>query len=143
SCAAETASILCELPEPQIAALASYGYHVGTAFQIVDDVLDFTADPSVLGKPVGSDLRQGNLTLPMIRYLAAAPERNPVRALFDGDADVEAEADVATAVEAVKGSAAIEQALEEARRYVELAKAQLAGLSDNRFRDALAVIADY
>jgi heptaprenyl diphosphate synthase/octaprenyl-diphosphate synthase len=56
--------------EAQIAALASYGYDLGLAFQIVDDVLDFTGDEALLGKPAGNDLREGTLTLPLIYAVA-------------------------------------------------------------------------
>ncbi len=143
ACAAETAAILCELPEREIAALAGYGYHLGMAFQIVDDVLDFTSDAETLGKPIGSDLRQGNLTLPMIEYLRTAPEANPVRAVFEDEAAATDEAAVLHAVESVRGSGAIEAALTEARRYVDRARAQLAPAPANAYRDALLALADY
>src|SRR5205823_3166400 len=143
SCAAETAAILSELPERPIAALAAYGYDLGMAFQIVDDVLDFVGDEATLGKPVGSDLRQGNLTLPMMYYLRSAPEQNPVRALFGGDGDPGDEGQVALAIEAVRRSPAIDQALDEAKRYAELAKAEVRALPENRYREALVTLADY
>jgi geranylgeranyl pyrophosphate synthase len=143
SCAAETAAILSELPEGPIAALAAYGYNLGTAFQIVDDVLDFVGDEATLGKPVGSDLRQGNLTLPMMHYLRVAPEENPVRALFGGDADPSDDGHVALAIDAVRRSPAIDDALGEARRYADLAKAQVQALPENRYRQALLTLADY
>jgi octaprenyl-diphosphate synthase len=56
-------------------ALWDYGFNLGVAFQIVDDLLDYTADEAVLGKPIGSDLREGKVTLPIIRLLQKAPVR--------------------------------------------------------------------
>lgn len=69
SAATEAAAVLAGLPEEQIQALKSFGYYFGMAFQIVDDILDFASDTATLGKPAGSDLRQGTLTLPFLYYL--------------------------------------------------------------------------
>jgi len=63
------AGVLAKAPPDKVAALADYGMNLGMAFQIVDDLLDFTASESVLGKPVASDLREGKLTLPLIYLL--------------------------------------------------------------------------
>jgi hypothetical protein len=65
----EMAGILAGAEEPQIAALRRFGQELGMAFQIVDDVLDFVGDEAQLGKPAGSDLRQGLITLPIICHL--------------------------------------------------------------------------
>ena len=58
--------IVSGAPEPFVRALFYYGYNVGMAFQITDDILDFVGDEKKLGKPAGSDLRQGNITLPAL-----------------------------------------------------------------------------
>jgi octaprenyl-diphosphate synthase len=63
------AGVLSGAGEEKTEALAEYGMNLGMAFQIIDDLLDFTADPSVLGKPVASDVREGKLTLPLIYLL--------------------------------------------------------------------------
>jgi heptaprenyl diphosphate synthase len=62
-------AIVSKAPEPAVRALYNYGYHVGMAFQITDDILDFIGNEKKLGKPAGSDLRQGNITLPAIYCL--------------------------------------------------------------------------
>ena len=80
--AAETGAILGNAPEPQVQALTDYGYNMGMAFQIVDDLLDVQGDPNELGKPVGNDLLQGVLTLPSIMLLERYPENNPIEAFF-------------------------------------------------------------
>jgi octaprenyl-diphosphate synthase len=64
--ACRISAILAEAPEEKEVALAQYGYHLGMAFQMVDDLLDYTFDTQVLGKTVGADLREGKLTLPVI-----------------------------------------------------------------------------
>ncbi len=71
---AETGAILSGCTEEEIAATRHYGLLLGRAFQVVDDVLDFTSTEAELGKPVGSDLYQGNLTLPVMRFAQAHPE---------------------------------------------------------------------
>jgi geranylgeranyl pyrophosphate synthase len=80
--AAETGAILGNAPEPQVQALSDYGYNMGMAFQIVDDLLDVRGDADELGKPVGNDLLQGVLTLPSIMLLERYPKDNPIEALF-------------------------------------------------------------
>lgn len=69
--AAETGAMLAAAPPAQVAAIRHFGLSLGRAFQIVDDVLDFTATEAELGKPVGNDLRQGHLTLPVTRFAQA------------------------------------------------------------------------
>src|SRR5213594_2890659 len=63
------AGVLSKASPEKVAALSDYGMNLGMAFQLVDDLLDFTASESVLGKPVASDLKEGKLTLPLIYLL--------------------------------------------------------------------------
>ena len=72
--ATEAASIVCSAPEEAIQSLRHYGYSLGMAFQIIDDILDITATEDELGKPVASDLRQGTLTLPSIMLRERRPD---------------------------------------------------------------------
>ena len=65
-------------PEPQVQAMREYGYNIGMAFQIADDLLDVLGDAADLGKPVGTDLIHGVLTLPTIMLLERFPDDNPV-----------------------------------------------------------------
>ena len=74
--------LLAGAPAEMVDALTKYGENLGLAFQIADDVLDFTGDESTLGKPVGHDLRERKITLPLIKALSAAPA--PERAAIDG-----------------------------------------------------------
>ncbi len=82
SMATESGAILSQAPEKSIEVLKGYGYNLGIAFQIIDDILDFIGTEEELGKPVGSDLAQGTLTLPAMLVLERYPEENPVKRLF-------------------------------------------------------------
>lgn len=79
---AESGAILSGAPENQVQALRHYGYNVGMAFQIVDDLLDVQGDTAEVGKPVGNDLLQGVLTLPSIMLMERYPNDQPIDALF-------------------------------------------------------------
>jgi len=74
--ACQSGALLAGVPENQVTALAQYGYALGVAFQLVDDLLDYTADPEVLGKAIGTDLKEGKLTLPLIYTLHRATEKD-------------------------------------------------------------------
>jgi geranylgeranyl pyrophosphate synthase len=82
--AAQGGAMIAGLEAGQVEALRSYGENVGMAFQIVDDILDFTADESELGKPAGSDLMHGTLTLPTLLLIERNPDNNPVKRYFAG-----------------------------------------------------------
>jgi geranylgeranyl pyrophosphate synthase len=113
--ATEAAGVLANAPDGEIAALREYGRNLGMAFQVADDVLDFVGDESHLGKPVGSDLRQGIITLPTLCYLEQHPgDELIVRLLRDGRGTEE---DIRRAVRAIRESGAIDTALEEARNF--------------------------
>jgi geranylgeranyl pyrophosphate synthase len=139
--AAEAASILGRANERTVGAMRFFGREVGMAFQIVDDILDFTSDAARLGKPVGSDLRQGLFTLPVLCYLDEHPSDPDVAALLHGRTTDGAH--VERVVQAVRDSGAIGMALEEAKAYVRRAHASLAGVPNNDYRRALASLADY
>jgi geranylgeranyl pyrophosphate synthase len=82
--ASEGAAIVAGLDNQQTQDLRSYGENLGMAFQVVDDILDFTADESELGKPAGSDLMHGTLTLPSLLLIEHYPDDNPVKRYFAG-----------------------------------------------------------
>ncbi|HXG42251.1 MAG TPA: polyprenyl synthetase family protein [Dehalococcoidia bacterium] len=80
--ACEGGAIVAGEPEEWVQALREYGYNLGMAFQIVDDILDFTGNEAEMGKPVGSDLMQGTLTLPSLLLMQRYPTDNPVQRFF-------------------------------------------------------------
>lgn len=122
---AKAGAILAGAEEEATEALRTYGERLGLAFQIVDDVLDFVADEETLGKPVGSDLRQGLVTLPLLLFLEAEPDHPEVCRVLQESLSEEV---VQEAVRAVAGSPAIERALEVARWHADRAKQALDGI---------------
>ncbi len=81
---AQGGAMIAGLSQEQTMALRVYGENVGMAFQIMDDILDFTGDEEEMGKPAGSDLMQGTLTLPALLLIERDPENNPVKRYFAG-----------------------------------------------------------
>jgi len=138
--AAQAAALLTSADEAICEALRTFGREMGMAFQIMDDILDFAGDESKLGKPVGSDLRQGLITLPALCYLETQPGDRDLAAVLKGARNSQT---VARAVQAVICSGAIDAARQEAQAYVARAHAALALLPDNAYRHGLAEMADY
>jgi geranylgeranyl pyrophosphate synthase len=138
--ATEMAGILAEVDGTQIDALRRFGWELGIAFQIVDDVLDFVGDEAQLGKPAGSDLRQGLVTLPVICYLERAGSDTAVEAVLAGQRD---EAHVQAALEAIGASGAVETALDEARAHARQARGALAALPDGDARQMLLALVEF
>lgn len=127
----------------QEAALAQYGCHLGMAFQIADDLLDYTGEPSVTGKPVGSDLRDGRATLPFLLALeeAKTADRDRILAAF-GNAALE-DAAVAEVVRLLGKYGVFDRTRDAARSHVEQAEAALALLPPSRARDCFAALTNY
>lgn len=136
---AEAGAILSTAPSQTIGTLRAYGEHLGLAFQVVDDVLDFIADEATLGKPTGSDLRQGLLTLPALCYLEDHPDDPAVRQALENPSDKT----VRQAVRVIAASPAIERALSTARAYAGKANAALETLAESPYRTALRELADF
>lgn len=109
-------AMVADAGEETIRALERFGYYAGMAFQIIDDILDLTATSKKLGKPVGNDLRQGNLTLPVLYALEHSPERHVLRANIHREM-TEEQAD--EAIRIVKASGGLEYARQFADRYME------------------------
>ncbi len=137
----ECGGILSQAPEGGVRALRDFGYHLGMAFQIVDDVLDFTGNEEELGKPIGSDLRQGTITLPTLYMLGEHPEAESLKERIS--AVDRKEEDVLTIIEMIKGSRAIEASREEAQGFAGKAKEALSSLPDNEYRRVMFQLADY
>lgn len=138
---AETGALLSEAPEPAVQALRDYGYNLGMAFQIVDDILDLAGDEDELGKPVGSDLRQAVITLPTIYFLQAHPEDEAVTRVLSGRYGGDDE--VRTAVDMIKESGAIESSTAEAKRFAARSRDALSTLPHNEYRQAMLDLTDF
>lgn len=125
------------------AALGAYGEKIGIAFQLVDDVLDFTADQAVWGKPVGADLAEGKVTLPLIRALAAGSEAEREAVSSAIDADKATPEQIGAVVTILDKYETLGQTMALARHYVAEAKEALAPFPPSPYLDTLAGIADY
>lgn len=137
--ATESGAILSKAPEESVAVLREYGGNLGLAFQIVDDILDFTSTEAALGKPVGSDLTQGTLTLPAMLLVERYPEDNPVKRLFEtGDKKY-----VEPAIKMVRDSAIIDDCYRVASEFCEKACRNLDQLPDNANRQVLVNLTEY
>ena len=116
---AECGAILGGASEGQIENLKNYGSNIGTAFQIIDDILDFDIEGSELGKPLGQDLRQGVLTLPILIYLDSNPEEaQGIRKLKTLPGEEKA-SNIQNILSKVKNSGAIEKSFDIAKTYAQ------------------------
>jgi octaprenyl-diphosphate synthase len=152
-------AVLGKQPKEVEDGLADYGRNAGLAFQLVDDLLDFTASPEKLGKPVLSDLKEGKVTLPLIFALQAQAAGRDSEG--NGSAHVGANGDgqrmVAKVLEErdfrsvrpeeitslVRETGALERATQMAKEYVQRAKASLEVLPDTEYRRALLAVPDF
>ncbi len=134
----KAAGLLSEVSRETVEHLYSYGRHFGIAFQIVDDILDFTSTTDTLGKPVGSDLKSGNLTAPVLFALAEKPS---LEVLIDRE--FAQEGDLEQALALIQDSQGIEQARDLAAHHAKLAIEHLAVLPPSESHQALINIAEY
>jgi octaprenyl-diphosphate synthase len=136
-------------PSDVEAALVAYGNALGTAFQVVDDVLDLAGDPQATGKALFGDLAEGKVTLPLALMLRQRPDLRPLLvelreecvAQKDGVQRIE-EAKARIVIDAVRATGALQAAREAALRHTEAAKAALQGVPDGAEVAALYAIAD-
>jgi len=132
--------ILAQADEAINQALLAYGEQVGLAFQIVDDVLDFVADEETLGKPIGSDLRQGLVTLPTLLFLEAEPDHPLLRQVL---ADAAPDDALRQAVQLIAASPAVQQALAIAGDYCHQAIQALRDFPASPYKEALVELAEF
>lgn len=142
SMAAESGSILSGAGEAEITALKEYGFNLGMAFQIIDDVLDFAGDEVEMGKPTGEDLRQGVVTLPAILYL----ENNYSSTLMDNVIEIVSRRDedrLKLLAKKVRESPYIKQCSEIAADYSGRARQALSIIPDTETKQNLLALVDW
>ena len=127
--------------EEVIEAMRDFGYQIGMAFQIVDDILDFNGDQSTVGKPLGSDLLNGLVTLPAIYYAESHPDDPDVMSLPNGGWTNNE--NMTRLVDHIRASSATKQAMLEAEQHVDHALAKLASMESCAERYALENLAKY
>jgi heptaprenyl diphosphate synthase/octaprenyl-diphosphate synthase len=123
-----------------VEALRVYGENVGMAFQIVDDVLDFTSSEEELGKPAGSDLMQGTLTLPSLLLIERFPANNPVKRYFSGR---QRALNLRRALDMIRESDILDESYSVALDFRERALAALDAIPLGEPRDALVELAHF
>ncbi len=138
---AQLGAVACGAGRDIHLALRRYGYNIGMAFQITDDILDMIAEQRQLGKPIGGDLRQGIITLPVIYALQCCKDK---KRLIELITKVEKNDDeVNEALEIVKNSGAVDYSFDIAQKYVMKAKMELKKLPDIPTRMTLGMAADF
>jgi len=140
SLATESGAILSQAPGKPAKVLKEYGHNLGIAFQIVDDIMDFIGTEEEMGKPVGSDLTQGTLTLPAMLLLENYPEDNPIKELFQNR---DRQKNIKLAIELVRSSSIVQECYTIASDYCAKACRNLNQLPDNASRQSLINLAKY
>lgn len=138
--ATQLGAVLADQSDEVRVALAEYGNKLGTAFQIVDDVLDYQSDSESMGKNVGDDLAEGKTTLPLIYAMrdgSDAEHKLIAAAIVDDGLDA-----LPGVLEAIKNTQALEKSLATAKRYAEQAADALSVLPESDYRSALITIAN-
>lgn len=139
--ATQLGAVLADLPAEQEQALADYGMHLGTAFQLIDDVLDYSASAEDMGKNVGDDLAEGKPTLPLIHVMnTGTPEQ---AALVRGAIENGGLEQLDAVLAAIADTGALEYTRKIAQQEASLSLSALACLPDSQHKQALAGLAQY
>ncbi len=139
--AARLGAVLAAAPPAVETGLAEYGMHLGTAFQLIDDVLDYSGDAATIGKSLGDDLAEGKPTLPLIRAMAcgtAAQAATVRRAIVEGGRD-----DFAQVLEVLRATGALDYARDVAEREAEAARRALQPVPASKYKDSLLELASF
>ena len=139
--AAQLGAVLSGKPKEVEEALLKYGMHLGTAFQLIDDVLDYRADAETMGKNVGDDLAEGKPTLPIIQAIKQSSPEQASRLsdiIKTGDRDK-----LEVVLEIIESTSALDYTEQAAIKQAEQAKQQLSVLPDSAHKIALSSLADF
>lgn len=138
----ELGAIISGISERDVKRLYRYGYYIGMSYQIIDDILDFTASSKQLGKPAGNDLLQGNITLPILYGMHDKELDELLQKTFKNPDTVTPE-DMKQVINALKQTDAIEKSYHLSELYLEKALATLNGVPDCRAKQTLQTIAKF
>ncbi|MDH3630910.1 MAG: polyprenyl synthetase family protein [Gammaproteobacteria bacterium] len=139
--AARIGALLGAVPAEQELALQAYGKHLGIAFQLIDDALDYSAKSDELGKNVGDDLAEGKPTLPLIRAMEVgnSHQQKLIRDAIEND-----RADCFDEIhQAIRETGALQYTVDQAQSEAVLARQQIACLEESPYKQALIFLADY
>ncbi|RIV25661.1 hypothetical protein D2Q93_05915 [Alicyclobacillaceae bacterium I2511] len=133
-------ALVAGAPPEVFKSLGKFGYHAGMAFQIIDDVLDYVGDEAVVGKRVGSDLFQGNMTLPALYGTSCGPHAKHLQELIHPNMSPQ---DTRLAISLIRESGGVDVARNLARTYLDRAIRDLDGLTLTQVREELSVLARF
>jgi len=140
STSGESGALLSKAPESVVQSMKNYGKYLGMAFQVIDDILDFEAVASEIGKPVGNDLVQGILTLPGMLLLERYPQDNPIIPLFEGK---DQEINLKKAVDMIHNSEIIQESYAVAEGFARQATGEITDIPESAYKRSLIEIASY
>ena len=140
-CSCRMGALSVDASEAQVEALGTFGRSIGVAFQIVDDVFDVMLNAEQIGKPVGNDLREGAITLPMLWTLENSSHKDEFRALLE--IEEKSDEDVSRAIEIMREGEGAQSSMQMARSFVEAAKDVLSDFPDGNAKSMMCDIADY
>ncbi|MGH7939298.1 MAG: polyprenyl synthetase family protein, partial [Bryobacteraceae bacterium] len=135
ACASELGAVINGAPEEIVRRMKNYGAQIGTAYQIYDDCLDIAGDEAETGKTLGTDLRKGKLTLPVLTLLESASDFDRERCaalVLDGKLE-----EVSALLQSAPADGALASAIATALRFIEKAEIELVDLMPNRYVDSL------
>jgi len=141
--ACEIGGVIAERPKSECEALMSYGQNLGIIFQLIDDVLDYSAEQKTLGKSVGDDFQEGKITLPIVLAFRRGTDEERTfwkRTMEDLD---QKDDDLDHAIKLMEKHNALSDTVERARHYGAIARDALAIFPDNDYRKALTRIVDF
>lgn len=139
--ASQLGAVLNHAAKEQEIAMARYGMHLGTAFQLVDDVLDYSSSAETMGKNIGDDLAEGKPTLPLIRAMSQGnPEQRDIirKAIENGGRD-----SIAQVTQAINATDAIGYTAMKAQEEADIAITMLKSIPASRYKDALIHLAEF
>jgi heptaprenyl diphosphate synthase component 2 len=137
-------AIVSQASDQEIELLHTYGMNLGIAFQIIDDILDYTEDQETIGKPAGNDVRQGMVTLPLIYALQEQPRNGhyqEIQQLLNGESH--SEEDILAIVNWVVTGSGVERSLADAYRYGNKAREAIAHFPSSKDRQVLNDLIDF
>ncbi len=139
--ATQLGAIISNRPEVEENAMATYGMHLGTAFQLVDDVFDYSSNATEIGKNIGDDLAEGKPTLPLIYAMrtGSAKQAQIIRSAIENGGREKIKA----VIEAVNATGAITYTATMARHEADLAIEALTNINPSPYKDALLMLADF
>ena len=140
--ASETGAVLAGYAEDDVQRMSRYGYKLGMAYQIMDDVLDFTSSSETLGKPACNDLRQGILTLPSIRLMERSPGDNAILDFVNGAPD-DRELLLARAADEIRAAGFLDECIGEATGYSNSARVELDTFPDSASKASLIALTEF